>query len=206
MENINYITSSCRIKNNEIFIDGQSVFKTEAADFSDFSKKAYQHLAISYPKFFKMDNLSKLAFLGAELLLKSEHSGSNTALVFANKSSSLDTDVKYQQSIANTENYFPSPAVFVYTLPNICLGEISIRHQLKSENSFFIFDAFNPDLMANYANLLINTGKADEVLGGWVEYFNENYEAFLWLVSTKGNAIHNQQSLETAYNQYIWKH
>jgi hypothetical protein len=201
MQKHNYITAQCRIQNNEMFVDGQSVFKTQAADFAEFSKKAYQHLGLSYPKFFKMDNLSKLAFLGAELLLKSDHDDSNTALVFANKSASLDTDVKYQQSIADPDNYFPSPAVFVYTLPNICVGEISIRHQLKSENSFFIFDAFNSSLMANYANLLINTEKADKVLGGWVEYFNENYEAFLWLVSAKGSAIHNQQSLETAYNQ-----
>lgn len=201
MEKQHYISSTCRIENNEIFVDGQLVFKTETQDFAGFSKLAYQHLDIGYPKFFKMDNLSKLAFLGAELLLKPEDNDSDTALVLSNKSSSLDTDVKYQQSIADTENYFPSPAVFVYTLPNICLGEISIRHQLKSENSFFIFDAFNADVMANYANLLINTGKASQVLCGWTEYFNENYKAFLYLVATEGNVLHNQQSLETAYNQ-----
>ena len=56
---------------------------------------------------------------------------SRTAIVFANRSSSLDTDFKYQESINSQENYFPSPAVFVYTLPNICVGEISIKHQLK---------------------------------------------------------------------------
>ncbi len=201
MQNDNYITATCRIHNNEMFVDGQSIFKTQAADFAEFSKKAYQHLGISYPKFFKMDNLSKLAFLGAELLLKPEHHQSNTALVFANKSSSLDTDVKYQQSIADKGNYFPSPAVFVYTLPNICVGEISIRHQLKSENSFFIFDAFNANLMCSYANLLIDTQKAHAVLCGWIEYFNEDYRAFLYLVSPNGNTIHNKQSLETAYNQ-----
>lgn len=201
MKNTNYITAICRIKNNEVFVDGHSVFKIEAVDFSEFSKKAYQNFGINYPKFFKMDNLSKLAFLGAELLLKTAHHDSNTALVLSNRSSSLDTDVKYQQSIADARNYFPSPAVFVYTLPNICVGEISIRHQLKSENSFFIFDAFNPELLSTYANLLINTGKANEVLCGWTEYFNENYEAFLYLVSPNGSAIHNQQSLETAYDQ-----
>jgi hypothetical protein len=47
-----------------------NLFKAQAADFAEFSKKAYHHLGLSYPKFFKMDNLSKLAFLGAELLLK----------------------------------------------------------------------------------------------------------------------------------------
>jgi len=200
LENQNYITAICSIRNNEIILDGKLVFKTETLDFSDFSKKAYQHLGISYPKFFKMDNLSKLAFLGAEMLLQNEQE-SDMALVFANRSSSLDTDVKYQKSIADTANYFPSPAVFVYTLPNICIGEISIRHQLKSENSFFIFDAFNPQLMANYADVLINTGKATKVLCGWTEIFNEEYNAFLYLVAAEGTLTHNKHSLETAYNE-----
>jgi hypothetical protein len=175
----------------------------EPTVFADFSKKAYQDLEISYPKFFKMDNLSKLAFLGAELLLKSESESveNNTALIFANKSSSLDTDVKYQNSIADQENYYPSPAVFVYTLPNICLGEISIRHQLKSENSFFIFAEYNPVFMEKYSNMLLETQKSDKVLCGWVEYYNEDYKAFLYLVDKKGELEHNQEQLKNIYNQ-----
>ncbi len=198
-----YIQSYCRIQNNEIILNGDSVFKLEPTTFSDFSKKAIQKFEISYPKFFKMDNLSKLAFLGAELLLKSELDAAtenNTALIFSNKSSSLDTDVKHQNSISDKENYYPSPAVFVYTLPNICLGEISIRHQLKSENSFFIFADFNPKFMEKYSTILLETNKADKVLCGWVEYFNEEYKAFLYVVGTQGELDHNQELLKQLYN------
>lgn len=203
-ENKTHIQSFCTIQNNEIILDGNSAFKIEPTTFSDFSKKAYQDFEINYPKFFKMDSLSKLAFLGAELLLKNENSESkenNIALVFANNSSSLDTDVKYQNSISDPENYFPSPAVFVYTLPNICLGEISIRHQLKSENSFFIFDAFNPAFMANYAKALLDSKKADKVLCGWVEYYDEEYKAFLYLVAKEGDLEHKIETLLTEYNK-----
>lgn len=203
-ENKNFIQSFCTIQNNEIILDGVSVFNLEITPFSDFSKKAYQNFEINYPKFFKMDNLSKLAFLGAELLLKNEIDSikeNNIALVFGNKSSSLDTDVKYQNSISDAENYFPSPAVFVYTLPNICLGEISIRHQLKSENSFFIFDAFNPDFMVSYANVLLDSKKADKVLCGWVEYYDEVYKAFLYLVASEGNLEHKIETILTEYNK-----
>lgn len=203
-ENKTRIQSFCSIQNNEIILDGNSVFKIESTTFSDFSKQGYQNFEINYPKFFKMDSLSKLAFLGAELLLKNENSESkenNIALVFANNSSSLDTDVKYQNSISDPENYFPSPAVFVYTLPNICLGEISIRHQLKSENSFFIFDAFNPAFMANYAKMLLDSKKADKVLCGWVEYYDEEYKAFLYLVAKEGNLEHKIETLLTEYNK-----
>ncbi|TRX31254.1 3-oxoacyl-ACP synthase [Flavobacterium sp. ZT3R18] len=202
--NKTYIQSYCTIQNNEIILNGDAVLKLESIPFSDFSKKAYQNFEMNYPKFFKMDNLSKLAFLGAELLLKSENDSdkeNNTALVFANKSSSLDTDVKYQNSISDKEEYYPSPAVFVYTLPNICLGEISIRHQLKSENSFFIFADFNPVFMEQYSNILLETNKADKVLCGWVEYYNEQYTAFLYLVAKEGDFLHNEQTLIKLYNK-----
>ncbi len=203
LENTNYIQSFCTIQANQIQLNGDVVFNCDSPDFSDFSKKAYQHFEMRYPKFFKMDNLSKLAFLGSELLLNKVINPSeenNIALLFANKSSSLDTDVKYQNSISDADNYFPSPAVFVYTLPNICLGEIAIKNQLKSENSFFIFEAFNSEFMMNYANVLLNTKKADKVLCGWVEYFNEEYKAFLYLVCKEGTTEHNKNNIDKAFN------
>jgi len=203
-ENKNYIHSFCTIQNNKIVMNDETVFEAEPTSFADFSKLAYKKLEINYPKFFKMDSLSKLAFLGAEILLKTEidpEAENNIALVFANKSSSLDTDVKYQETISDEENYFPSPAVFVYTLPNICLGEISIRHQLKTENSFFIFEEFNPEFLVNYANVLLDTKKADKVLCGWVEYFNEEYKAFLYLVAKEGVVEHQIETIKTVYKK-----
>lgn len=202
--NKTYIKSYCSVQNNTIILNNDTFIKSEPSSFSDFSKEVYKKIEINYPKFFKMDNLSKLAFLAAELLFKNEILGSeenNIALVFANKSSSLDTDVKYQNSIHNKANYFPSPAVFVYTLPNICIGEISIKHQLKSENTFFIFDRFNSEFMTNYCNVLLHTKKAEKVLCGWVEYYNEEYKAFLYLVELKGKTEHKSTVIETLFNK-----
>ena len=203
MTNENQILPFCSIQNNQIILNGKSVFESEVLSFTDFSKKAYQQFEMNYPKFFKMDNMSKLAFIGSELLLKNEinrEQENNIALVLSNKSSSLDTDVKYQNSISNPEVYYPSPAVFVYTLPNICLGEISIRHQLKSENSFFIFDAFNPEFLSNYAKVLLQSKKADKVLCGWVEYFEENYNGFLYLLDNEGDLQEKLKFIKTVYN------
>ncbi|KRD11303.1 3-oxoacyl-ACP synthase [Flavobacterium sp. Root901] len=203
-QNKTNIQSYIKIENNEIVLNGEYIFKIEPTDFADFAKQAYRNFEMQYPKFFKMDALSKLAFLGSELLLSpitSTEEENNIALVLANKSSSLDTDVKYQESISDKENYFPSPAVFVYTLPNICLGEISIRHQLKSENSFFIFDAFNTEFMFNYSNILLNTNKAEKVLCGWVELFNDNYKAFLCVMGTDENSKFKNETINTLYNK-----
>ena len=180
------------------------MFNSENTDFKGFSKEAYSALDTSYSKFFKMDSLSKLGFLTADVLLKDQgidpSEEKNIALVFANKASSLDTDRKHQESIQDSESYYPSPAVFVYTLPNICLGEISIKYKLYSENSFFIFDDFNAEHLLDYANNLLSTNKAEEVICGWVDFDNENYNAFLYLVSKDGTLEHNKTNILKLYN------
>jgi len=173
-----------------------------ATDFGDFARNTYKFFDISYPKFFKMDKLSKLAFLASEVLLKEEHpkdSEKNIALVLSNNSSSLDTDRTHQKSIENNADYYPSPAVFVYTLPNICLGEISIRHKLYSENSFFIFARFNAEHLQLYANGLLRNGKADKVLSGWVNFDKDTYEAFLYLVGKNGDIDHEINKINNLY-------
>ena len=151
-----------------------------------------------------MDNLSKLAFLAAELVLREKintDKENDIAIVFSNQAASLDTDVKFQESIADEENYFPSPAVFVYTLPNICVGEISIKHQLKSENAFFVFDSFNATFIKNYAAMLLAKNKAEKVLCGWVEYYQEEYNAVVYLVEKEGTTEHNIKTIETIFNK-----
>src|SRR5690606_28785759 len=114
----------------------------------------------------------------------------NIALVFANKSASLDTDVDYQKTIADRTEYCPSPAVFVYTLPNICVGEISIKYQLQAENIFFVTEKLEAELMFAYAETILMKEKADQVLCGWVELCKENYHSFVYLVGKTGAIEH----------------
>lgn len=175
-------TDICTIENSKIVLNNDTIFETPTENFSDFAKEAYKSLALNYPKFHKMDNLSKLAFLASEMILKDEDH-SRTALVFANRSSSLDTDFKYQESINSQENYFPSPAVFVYTLPNICVGEISIKHKMQTENAFFVLDEFDEQFLNDYSEQILQSGKADKVLCGWVELYQESYKAFVYLLT-----------------------
>jgi len=199
-----YISAYCSIAANRITVNGELVFDAAGLPFPDFAKQAYQHTGMAYPKFFKMDNLSKLAFLAAGVLLEDkieQGAENNVALLFANKSSSLDTDLRYNEMIADRENYFPSPAVFVYTLPNICLGEISIRYKLFTENTFFIFADFNPEFFAGYAANLLDTKKADEVLCGWIELCGDQYRAFVYRVSPGGGIEHNVENIKTLYNK-----
>ena len=200
MSQQNYIQAFSQIKNNTVSLSGDEIYRDVSVEFSEFIKSAYKSLDTQYSKFFKMDNLSKLAFLAADVLLKGiDSQEENIAIVLSNRASSLNTDRRHQSSIEDASNYYPSPAVFVYTLPNICIGEISIKHKLFSENSFFIFERFNADYLFDYAESLMKTKKAKKVLCGWVDFDGENYEAFLYLVSNKGNRMHNKEEITRLY-------
>jgi len=200
-----YIQSYCHIKNDQLWLNGKDIFKdAQKNDLKGFLKNSYKNQNINYPKFFKMDNLSKLAILASELILSKidvQEFDNNIALVFSNNASSLDTDRKHQKTINDLDDYFPSPAIFVYTLPNIGIGEISIKHQLKSENAFFVFEEFNAGFHRNYENSLIQNKKSKAVLGGWINVDEENYSAFLYMVSEHGTIEHTEQNLLKLYKE-----
>lgn len=190
MEQNYQISRHCRMDTQGVYLNGEQIPVEASTDFASFSKSLYYSLGTAYPKFFKMDNLSKLAWLGAELLLKEEQT-TDIAIVLSNRHSSLDTDFKHLATIADSEQYYPSPAIFVYTLPNVCIGEIAIRHNLQTENIFFVSEQFDSQLAVNYSNYLLNTKRADKVLCGWVDYLQENYKLVLYLVEKTGILAHN---------------
>src|SRR5690606_29495083 len=115
-----YIKSWSRITNDKFICDDEVIserIETESTD--EFLKRIYQKSEANYPKFYKMDLLCKSTLLAAEFISKK---GSiyetETALVLSNHSSSMVSDEKHALSIYNEEST-ASPAVFVYTLPNI---------------------------------------------------------------------------------------
>jgi hypothetical protein len=197
------ISSYCLIRNNQINLNGEYLLvKDTQVPFNEFIKAAYDLNASPYLKFFKMDDLCKLAFIASEFLLKNrgiseQYGAENVSLLFANTSSSLDTDIHYY----NTVKGFASPSLFVYTLPNIMLGEISIRNKFKGENAFFVFEQFQADFLCNYATQLIQEQKAKTVVIGWVELLKENYEAFLCLAEESADGTElTKENLNTYYN------
>ena len=183
-----YINSYCHIHSSRIFKDGELIHNLEVVGIEDVLKNSYSLLMLNYPKYYKMDSLSKLGILGAELLfadiaLVNQFSKDNFAMAMSNSDSSLDTDIKHQAAFENADAFYPSPAVFVYTLPNIVAGEIAIKHQLKGENLFYIsneFDAFQTKILVEN---ILSKAQTSAALVGWVNVYQNNYEAFLVLVS-----------------------
>lgn len=191
-----YITNSIKIKAEKIFRNNDSILYLDSEiGLQQFLKESYKKLGVNYPKYHKMDSLCKLGILGSHVLLKDQTLTPDTALVFSNASSSHDIDSKHEQSMGD----IVSPSVFVYTLPNIVLGEISIKYNLLSENAFFIEDEFNAELLVDYSEVLLNSGKATSVVCGWIELKNDEYDVFLCLVSKSGEISFTQENLEELY-------
>ena len=122
-----------------------------------------------------------------------------------NSSSSLDTDRNYQKTISSRTDYFPSPAVFVYTLPNVLIGEICIRHKIFGEGNFFISEKFNPSFVFNYVSQLFDNDFVKCCITGWVEISGNNYESVLYLIEQTGKtetgiANFEPAAIESIYN------
>ena len=180
---MNCITASCRISALSVTRNGDTVFENKETDLPGFLLSGYQHFSGNYPRFYKMDNLSKLGWLAAEILLKEGfYAGSyrpeEIGITLANANSSLDTDLKYSQTVKT----IPSPALFVYTLPNIMIGEICIRHHFKGEGAFFISPAFDADLMERMVNDLMDNNELRACICGWVDLLEDEHLAVLYLV------------------------
>ena len=85
MSDTHHIKSYIHIKNNTVSLNGKTVYSDIEPEFKSFIKAAYKATDTKYPKFFKMDNLSKLAFLASDILLVNEDSMSRsefTAMAF----------------------------------------------------------------------------------------------------------------------------
>ena len=141
----------------------------------DLLTALYRQYVGDYPKYYKMDPLSRLGFIASELLLQAEGAErfvacDDRAVIFFNHSSSVCADRQYIETIADPDNCFPSPSVFVYTLPNIVTGEIAIRNGYHGETSFYILPRQDDRLMQQILQASCLDSTTQSILCGWLDY------------------------------------
>lgn len=139
----------------------------------------YRELGQSYPKFYKMDALSRLGYIASEKLLNKETeerfiSRKDRAIVLFSRNGCHDCDSRYFETI-RVDKYFPSPSLFVYSLPNIVAGEIAIRNQYQGEASFYLLDQPDEDLMLDIIKETFQNESTHSILGGWVDYTDPSH-------------------------------
>ena len=176
------LSHSVRITQEDIIVDGERLSLESRG--KEMLTEVYKAKIGDYPKFYKMDMLSRLAFIASELLIESEGQRSkdegqfstpNTqrAVVLFNHSSSIIADCQYMKSIEK-DDFFPSPAAFVYTLPNITTGEIALRNGYHGETLFYLLAERNEKLMQRVIKSTFIDRDIKSVIGGWIDCPSED--------------------------------
>jgi 3-oxoacyl-[acyl-carrier-protein] synthase-1 len=179
---------SVKITQDEIVVDDERLDLKSRG--KEMLTEVYKTKIGDYPKFYKMDMLSRLAFVASELLIGSEGQRSkdemqlsivncqlsiakDRAVVLFNHSSSIIADCQYVKSI-DKDDFYPSPAAFVYTLPNITTGEIALRNGYHGETSFYLLAERNEKLMQRVIKSTFIDRDIKSVIGGWIDCPSED--------------------------------
>lgn len=181
-------THTIRITPKEVILDQRKLWEgnqnanekleeQEGAGHHSLLTSLYKQMIGNYPKFYKMDGLSRLGFVASEILLNAEKGDTDKerAIIFFNHSSSIASDRNYKESINDKDNYFPSPSIFVYTLPNIVTGEIAIRNHFHGETSFFILPDKDERMMEEILQASCRDAQSKSFLTGWIDYEDERH-------------------------------
>ncbi|MCO5260954.1 MAG: hypothetical protein M9916_12495 [Crocinitomicaceae bacterium] len=199
------VLASCFLSPFAAVLNGTVKFQFQD---DNWLKECYHKLMLDYPKFYKMDDLSKMAILSVELLKENAYLNNfnkdELELIFANSNASQHTDVKFIDSYTNIGN--PSPSLFVYTLPNILTGELAIKHKWYGENTFLIASKFDTQLFENKLKHAQMKG-AKHCLCGWVDSKVEKngtltQESFLFLVALNEENSTISEELEALFKKY----
>lgn len=177
-------THTIRITPEEVILDQRKIWERkeelgeqEGLEHHSLLTSLYKQMIGDYPKFYKMDGLSRLGFVASEILLNAEkgETDKERAIIFFNHSSSIASDRNYKESIKDKDNYFPSPSIFVYTLPNIVTGEIAIRNHFQGETSFFILPDKDERMMEEILQASCRDAQSKSFLTGWIDYEDERH-------------------------------
>lgn len=175
------------INAGEVIVNDSTVFSDKSVDFGTFIREAFKSRGENNMKFYKMDDLCKLGYVAAAWLLDGiEFGEEECGMVLSGKYGCLNTDMKHQQIIDKEGDAASSPAVFVYTLPNVVAGEISIRHHIKGENTWFWSDDRTMSDLKHYASLMAGASDLRYCIIGHLDFLNGEYFAKFELWSVAG--------------------
>ena len=182
------VTHHVTVSPEEATVDGEALDIVEKG--KDLITAIYKKYVGDYPKFYKMDMLSRLGFAASELLIAKDakpryEDCEDRAVILFNRSATIHTDRLYMESITD-KDYFPSPSLFVYTLPNIVTGEIAIRNHYHGETSFYVLPSRDDQLMKQIVEASVSTDVMQSVICGWLDYEDEqHFLADLFILNKK---------------------
>lgn len=90
-------------------------------------------------------------------------------VVLFNMSSTAVVDREFLRTISDDGAYYPSPSLFVYTLPNIVTGEVAIKYGWQVETSLYVLRNRNEQIIHEIVNATILAHPGERILYGWVD-------------------------------------
>ena len=176
-----------RITPSSLEKDGETIVVTEHG--KSLVTEIYKRFLDDNPKFYKMDLFSRLALVAAGMLIKEDGAsryGEETALVLFNRTSSVLADRAHLQTFTGSEGFFPSPSVFLYTLPNVVMGEIAVRYGIKGETTLVILPGKDQAAMDRIVDSTLSQTGFSKVITGWVDCADEDgFEADMKMIFKK---------------------
>ena len=174
-----------RITPSTLEIDG--VQMQVASTGKELLAELYKKYIGDYPKFHKMDVFTKLAFLAVDVVIRNGSESvedDQRAVILFNSSSSIVADRKHIATFSKEGEFYPSPSVFLYTLPNIVTGEIAIRHGYKGETSLYIIDSYDDEIINTVIESTFAQSSVRTMIAGWVDCSSEDeFEANIKLLT-----------------------
>ena len=126
----------------------------------------------------------------SELLLEAEGKerfveSEDRAVILFGKHASIYSDRQYQKTISDKENFYPSPSVFIYTLPNIVTGEIALRNKYHGETSYFALED-KTEMERHIRTILDTTPSINSAICGWIDAVDlQHFEAEIYIIIKK---------------------
>lgn len=171
-----------RIEPGLVSVDGQPWVQTPNASREVLLDEAYRHLYSPYDKWHKMDVLSRLAHIAFELLLRDQPNADKTALLLCGRRASMEADLKHQELL---KKRLVKPATFVYTLPNIMIGEVCIRHKIQNESLYIARYRHDAGEELQLARSLLQLDRRQFLAVGWIDALYDDFLADVTLYQMK---------------------
>ena len=130
-------------------------------------------LSVPSSKVRRCSRYTKMAVYSAEQAVK-DMRDSRTGTVISTGYGAVESNITFSDSVVKKNPAICSPAIFSSTVPNSCAGQICMIYGFQGAGT--VLTGGDP---LEYAALLINSKKAERILCGSVEEYNEELAAAL---------------------------
>ena len=143
-------------------------------------------------KFYKMDPYSRLAYLSCCMAAQGpdgpreqdpaqtasssvnreatvDIAPEETALVLFTREGSLLADRRHLGTFCREGEYYPSPAIFINTLPNVVLGEIALKNRIKGETTLVMLSERDETTIRTVLEATLSFSSPRRLICGWVD-------------------------------------